>query len=204
MAISLVKGQKVSLKKEDGSSLKSFCVGANWGAITSTSKSFFGKTKTKTEAVDLDLSVALFAGQKLVDCVYFGKQKANGIQHSGDDRTGDVGGDDGLDNEVISIALESLDPAVEQLVFVLNSYTHINFDQIPFASIRLYEGTPDRVNTIFATYNVAKDATFAGKEAMILGKLYRHNGEWKFSAIGEPTADEKLETLLSQSVPKYL
>lgn len=201
MAISLVKGQKVSLKKEDGSALKSFCVGANWGAVSK--KGFFGHTKV--EPVDLDLSVALFdRNKRYVDCVYFGKQSASGIQHSGDDRTGDVGGDDGLDNEVISITLESLDPAIEQLVFVLNSYTHIDFDQIPFASIRLYEGTPERVNTTFATYNVAKDNTFAGKEAMILGKLYKHNGEWKFGAIGEPTADEKLESLLSQSVPKYL
>lgn len=33
MAISLVKGQKISLKKEDGSSLSNFCVGANWGVI---------------------------------------------------------------------------------------------------------------------------------------------------------------------------
>lgn len=51
---------------------------------------------------------------------------------------------------------------------------------------------------------MAKDVAFAGKEAMILGKLYKHNGEWKFSAIGEPTADSKLETLLKESVPKYL
>ncbi|WP_104690035.1 TerD family protein [Helicobacter felis] len=201
MAVNLVKGQKISLKKEDGGALKVFCVGANWGAISK--KGFFGNTKT--EAVDLDLSVALFGEQKnLLDCVYFGKQSAPGIRHSGDDRTGDVGGDDGLDNEVINIALDSLDPAVHQIVFMLNSYTHIDFDKIPFASIRLYEGSPDRVNSVFATYNVAKDTTFAGKEAMILGKLYKHDDEWKFSAIGEPTADDKLENLLVRSVPKYL
>ncbi|WP_163534597.1 TerD family protein [Helicobacter suis] len=199
--VSLVKGQKISLKKEDGNALKSFCVGANWGAISK--KGFFGNTKT--EAVDLDLSVGLFdQNKRLVDCVYFGKKASSGIKHSGDDRTGDVGGDDGLDNEIISLALDSLDPAIEQLVFVLNSYTHIDFDKIPFASIRLYEGTPERVQNIFASYNVAKDVAFAGKEAMILGKLYKHNGEWKFSAIGEPTADSKLETLLKESVPKYL
>jgi tellurium resistance protein TerZ len=27
---------------------------------------------------------------------------------------------------------------------------------------------------------------------MILGKLYKRNGEWKFSAIGEPTKDREL------------
>ena len=36
MAISLIKGQKISLKKDDGSSLVDFCVGANWGAISKT------------------------------------------------------------------------------------------------------------------------------------------------------------------------
>jgi tellurium resistance protein TerZ len=37
--------------------------------------------------------------------VYFGNLKAkNGsVKHSGDDLTGDMGGDDGLDNEVITV-----------------------------------------------------------------------------------------------------
>ncbi|WP_260425859.1 TerD family protein [Campylobacter rectus] len=34
MAINLIKGQKISLAKDDGERLQSFCVGANWGAIT--------------------------------------------------------------------------------------------------------------------------------------------------------------------------
>ncbi len=155
--------------------------------------------------MDLDLSVALFdANKRLIDCVYFGNKSANGVKHSGDDTIGDVGGDDGLDNEVISIALDKLDSIVEQIVFVLNSYTHIDFDQIPFVSVRLYEGTPDKVNSIFATYDIAKDSTFAKKEAMILCKLYKRNQEWRFSAIGEPTADKKLDQLLNNSVARFL
>ena len=200
MAISLTKGQKISLKKEDGSSLSSFCVGANWGAINE--KGFFG---TKTKAVDLDLSVVLINDTKQVcDVVYFGKTSAKGIKHSGDDRTGDVGGDDGLDNEIISIDLNNLENGVSQIFFVLNSYTHIEFDKIPFASIRLYEGTPTRVNKVFAQYNVANDASFQGREAMILAKLYKKDGEWKFSAIGEATRDKKLEELISNSIPNYI
>lgn len=200
MAISLTKGQKISLKKEDGSSLSSFCVGANWGAISE--KGFFG---TKTKAVDLDLSAVLINDTKQVcDVVYFGKTSAKGIKHSGDDRTGDVGGDDGLDNEIISIDLNNLENGVSQIFFVLNSYTHIEFDKIPFASIRLYEGTPTRVNKVFAQYNVANDASFQGREAMILAKLYKKDGEWKFSAIGEATRDKKLEELISNSIPNYI
>lgn len=39
---------------------------------------------------------------------------------------------------------------------------------------------------------------------MILGKLYKRNGEWKFAAIGEPMSDRKLDELILNSVVKYL
>lgn len=114
------------------------------------------------------------------------------------------GGDDGLDNEIISVDLARLNANVEQIFFVLNSYNQIDFDKIPFASIRLYEGTPTKVNKVFASYNIVRDSAFAYKVAMILGKLYKRNGEWKFSAIGEPTSDRKLDELILNSVVKYL
>ncbi len=200
MAVSLTKGQKISLKKDDGSSLSQFCVGANWGAITE--KGLFG---SKIVPVDLDLSVVCAnANRGIQNIIYFGNKTAPGIHHSGDDLVGDTDGDDGLDNEIISIDLRSVDSSVEQIVFVINSYNLIDFDKIPFASIRLYEGTPTSVNKVFATYNIAHDSTFAHKVAMILGKLYKRNGEWKFSAIGEPTADRTLQALIDQSVVKFL
>lgn len=200
MAINLVKGQKISLAKDSGERLINFCVGANWGAITQ--KGFF---RDKIVPVDLDLSVAMFNVHKqFCDVVYFGKKSAPGIFHSGDDLTGDVGGDDGLDNEIISVELNRINDDVEQIFFVLNSYNQVDFDKIPFASIRLYEGTPQRVNKVFATYEITRDSAFAYKVAMILGKLYKRNGEWKFCAIGEPTNDRRLEDLIMRSVVKYL
>lgn len=200
MAINLVKGQKISLAKDNGERLINFCVGANWGAITQ--KGFF---RDKIVPVDLDLSVVMFDRyRQYYDIVYFGKKSAPGIFHSGDDLTGDVGGDDGLDNEIISIELNRLDDNVEQIFFVLNSYNQVNFDKIPFASIRLYEGTPNRVNKVFARYEITRDSAFAYKVAMILGKLYKRDGGWKFSAIGEPTNDRRLDELITRSVVKYL
>lgn len=110
MAISLIKGQKISLKKDDGSSLVNFCVEANWGAISKTG--LFGNTKTVP--VDLDLSLVCFDSNKnLKNVVYFGNKSASGIVHSGDDLTGDVDGDDGLDNEIISIDLSRVDSNVD-------------------------------------------------------------------------------------------
>ena len=200
MAVNLVKGQKISLKKENGSDLTSFCVGANWGKIEK--KGFFGGLKK--EAVDLDLSAALFDSNKqLVDVVYYGNLQVSGVKHSGDDLVGDDE-DDGLDNEVIQVNLPQLNPNVEQVVFILNSFKGQDFATIPYASIRLYEGTPDRVNEIFATYEVAKEPQFAGYVSMILGKLYKRNGEWKFSAIGEPTKDKKLQDTINSVAQRYL
>jgi len=201
MAINLVKGQKINLKKNNGADLNSFCVGANWGMIET--KGFFGGNKKVS--VDLDLSVGMFDEKKnLSEIVYFGNLKASGIQHSGDDLTGDEDGDDGLDNEIVMVNLSQIPANIEQVVFVLNSYKQQDFATIPFASIRLYEGTPERVDEVVATYEIANDPKFAGYVSMILGKLYRRNGEWKFSAIGEPTKDKKLEQTLQTVQQKFL
>ncbi len=200
MAISLAKGQKISLKKENGTVLTTFCIGANWGKIDG--KGFFGGAK-KID-VDLDLSVGVFGADKnLAGIVYFGNLNEPGISHSGDDRGGDDD-DDGLDNEVVVVNLSQIPDNIDQVVFVLNSYEGEDFAKIPFAQIRLYEGTPESVNEVVATYNIASDAKFSGFVAMVLGKLYRRNGEWKFSAIGEPTKDTKLEDTLRTVAQKYV
>jgi len=192
MSINLVKGQKISLVKDNGNKLDSFCVGANWGMIEKNG--FFGKKK---KAVDLDLSVGLYDENKnLLDVVYFGNLKVPGIVHSGDDLTGDSDGDDGFDNEVIQVKLSSVPEMVKHIVFILNSYNGDDFQTIPYASIRLYEGTPTRVNNVVAKYNIASDNSYAGHVSMLLGKLYKRNDEWKFAAIGMPTKDRKLEQTL--------
>ena len=203
MAISLAKGQKISLKKDNGSNLESFCIGANWGMIES--KGFFGGVKK--EEVDLDLSVGMFDENKNItkeNIIYFGNLRGAGVQHSGDDTGGDADGDDGLDNEVITVNLSQIPANIHQVVFVLNSYKNQDFATIPFATIRLYEGTPTNVKEVVATYEIASDSKFAGYTAMVLGKLYRRNGEWKFSAIGEPTKDTELGKTLQTVQQNYL
>lgn len=200
MAISLQKGQRISLAKDNGSQLDAICVGVNWGAIEK--KSFFG---TKKEAVDLDASVALFdANKEMKGLVYFGQLVGPGIRHSGDDRTGDVDGDDGLDNEVIQIKLSDLPAECEQVVVVLNSFKGQDFKVIPFASIRIYEGTPTRVDSEFARYDLVNDPSFHGSKSMVLGKFYRKDNEWKFTTIGAPCPDSRLEGLLKRVALEYV
>ena len=191
MSISLVKGQKIDLRKNDGSVLRNICVGVNWGAIEK--KGFFG---TKKVAVDLDASCAVFDNNNnLIDLIYFGQlnSKDGSIQHSGDDLTGDIDGDDGLDNEIILVNLDKLSKDAKNVVFILNSFKGQDFASIPFASIRIYEGSPQRVNEVFATFNIASDPKFSSYVSMVMAKIYKKNNEWKFSTIGEPTKDRKLQ-----------
>jgi tellurium resistance protein TerZ len=201
MAINLEKGQRISLEKPNGSKLQNICVGINWGAIEK--RGFFG---TKKEAVDLDASCALYDENKnLQEVIYFGnlKSKNGSVRHSGDDLTGDVGGDDGLDNEVITVDLANLSPSTTYVAFVLNSFRGQDFGDIPYASIRMFEGTPTRVNEVFAKFNITGGG-FAGHVSMVMGVFYKRNGEWKFNAIGEPTKDRKLQETVQTVTQRYL
>ncbi|MFB2119806.1 TerD family protein [Parapedobacter sp. 2B3] len=203
MAINLQKGQRINLKKDNGAILQNICVGVNWGAIEK--KGWLGGISK--EAVDLDASCALLdAGKNVLDVVYFGnlKSKDGAIKHSGDDLTGDMDGDDGLDNEIITLDFSRLHSSVEYVAFVLNSFRGHDFGTIPFASIRIYEGTPTRVNDVFATYNIAKGEGFAGHVSMVMGVFYKRSNEWKFNAIGEPTKDRKLEETVRTVQQNYL
>lgn len=220
MAISLEKGQRINLEKSDGSKLTNFCVGCNWGAII-TGAGLFGFGKT-TKDVDLDLSCIMFnANGQLVDHIYSplykreflarygmppGKVYSNeyAFRHSGDDLKGDQGGDDGLDNEIITVDLSVVSPEIDQIFFFLNNCGREDFSQIPYASIRMYEGTPQRVKEVFASYNVAAEPRYRGMTALVMGKLYRRNGEWKFSAIGDAFPDTNICETIKRIATTYV
>lgn len=204
MAINLQKGQRISLEKTNGTKLQQVCVGINWGAIVK--KGLFG-IGSSTVAVDLDASCAVYdENKKLLEVVYFGNlgSKDGAVKHSGDDLTGDMGGDDGLDNEVITVDFSRLNSSAAYVAFVLNSFRGQDFASIPFASIRIYEGSPKRVTEVFAKYDIANGEGFAGHVSMVLGVFYKKNGEWKFNAIGEPTKDRKLEQTVQTVTQNYL
>ncbi len=219
MAINLTKGQKIDLRKESGASLTNFCVGVNWGAIET--KGLFGLSKSK-KSVDLDLSCILIDdNNKFCDHIYsplynidflqkFGLPKGklnsvdNALRHTGDDLQGDTGGDDGLDNEIITVDLNMIDNKVTKIYFFLNNVGAEDFAQIPYAKIRMYEGTPTHVKEVFASYNVSAEPGYSGKKALIMGKLYKRNNEWKFDAIGDPTADKFLGETIQLIINSYL
>jgi tellurium resistance protein TerZ len=205
MPINLIKGQKIDLRKASGASLVEFCVGVNWGAIEAKG-GFLGLGKKVTN-VDLDLSAVLLnADGQLCDHIYSplyrkdsldkcglppGKLSAadGALRHTGDDQAGDSGGDDGLDNEVITVNLALVPGNVKQIFFFINNCGQEDFSQIPYAKIRMFEGTPTKVKEVFASYNISAESQYAGRRAMILGRLYQRGEEWKFAAIGDPTED---------------
>lgn len=221
MAIRLEKGQRINLEKESGAKLTSFCVGCNWGAVTK--KTFFGLS-TSVVDVDLDLSCLMFDEQgNPIDHIYsplyrFGDRKIglpNGkldsidraLHHTGDDQQGDQNGDDGLDNEIITVDLNRVNHKVNSIVFFLNIYNNDDyqgdFSGIPYASIRMYEGTPTKVNQVFAQYDVATKTDCVGKRGLVMGKLYRRNGEWKFNAIGDAFEDKTIVNTIARVMKDY-
>ncbi|MDR3266400.1 MAG: tellurium resistance TerZ family protein [Tannerella sp.] len=227
MAIRLEKGQRINLEKNDGKKLTEFCVGVNWGAIEYDAQEpsgFFGfgrKTVKKVLDVDLDLSCVMFnANYQICDHLYSplykpellakfglppGKLVANNnaMKHSGDDLEGDKGGDDGLDNEIISVNLNALKPEVEQIFFFLNNVGNEDFSMIPYAKIRMYEGTPSKVVNVYAEYNVVSEFQYTGKKALIMAKLYKKDGVWKFNAIGDAFEDQFLGQTIQRIVQSY-
>lgn len=222
MAIRLEKGQRINLEKETGAKLTNFCVGCNWGAIIQ--KTFFGLSH-KVVDVDLDLSCLMFDAEgKPVDHIWsplyrFGNSKIGlptgkldsldrALHHTGDDLTGDQDGDDGLDNEIITVDLNRVNPSICSIVFFLNIYNNNeysgDFSGIPYASIRMFEGTPDKApKQVFASYNVATKTDCIGMRGLVMGKLYRHNGEWKFAAIGDAFPDPSIVNTIVRVMQDY-
>ncbi len=233
MAIRLEKGQRINLEKETGAKLTNFCVGCNWGMIETGNTvevvdkpGFFGvgrETHFEKEkvSVDLDLSCILVntAGE-VVDYIYSPEYRVdflaqNGmppgkvdtvdhaLHHSGDDREGDADGDDGLDNEIITVDLSKINSNVNQIFFFLNNCGTEDFSQIPYAAIRMYEGTPEKVQHVFAQYDVASTPQYKGKLALIMGKLYRRGNDWKFAAIGDAFEDANLCLTIKRILTDY-
>lgn len=228
MAIQLEKGQRIDLVKKDRfnfdkqEKLTKFCVGCNWGAVVE--KSFFGLFKNTVD-VDLDLSCLMFdANGKPVDHIWsplyrFANHNVglpNGkldsldraLHHTGDDLTGDQDGDDGLDNEIITVDLSRVNSQICSIVFFLNIYNNNeyrgDFSGIPYASIRMFEGTPNvPPKQVFASYNVATKTECAGMRALVMGKLYRRNGDWKFAAIGDAFPDPSIVNTIARVIKDY-
>lgn len=114
--------------------------------------------------------------------------KDGSIRHSGDNRTGDGDGDD----ESITVDLNRIPANVKTLMFTVNSFTGQSFEKVENAYCRLINA---QNNQEVAKFNLSCQG---GHTALIVAKLYRHNGEWKMHAIGETAAGRTFHDLMPQ------
>lgn len=186
MAISLAKGQKISLEKEAGGALTRIVMGLGWDVAQK--KGFLGKLSGPA-SVDLDASCIMFDGNRqAVDAIWFQQlnSKDGSIRHTGDNLTGAGDGDD----EQIIVDLTQVPANVQSLVFVVNSFTGQNFSQIENAFCRVVNGSS---NQEIARYNLSAQGAHT---AQIMAKIYRHNGEWKMHALGEIASGRTFHELM--------
>ncbi|MDE6775443.1 MAG: TerD family protein [Ruminococcus sp.] len=190
MSVSLQKGQKVSLTKGNAG-LSRVIVGLGWDEAQQKR----GLFAPKPQAIDCDASALVLRGGRLTqngDMGYFGHLKHNSgaVIHMGDNLTGAGEGDD----EQIIIELSKVPADCDKIVIVANIYQAVqrrqHFGLIRNAYIRLVDG---RTNAEMCRYNLTDD--YSGMTALVFGEVYRHNGEWKFNAMGQGTNDPGLAEL---------
>ncbi|MFJ6729017.1 TerD family protein [Streptomyces sp. NPDC091281] len=165
--VSLQKNQTVSLVKGGAPLLSQVKMGLGW------EPAYRGKD------IDLDASVIAYGPQRNhIDSCYFGKLTIlNGaIKHSGDNLTGEGGGDD----EVIVVDLGRIPQEVSGLVFTVNSFTGQKFTEVAKAYCRLLDAATGEELVRF-------DLTSAeAQTGVMMAKLIRqYSGEWEMTAMGE-------------------
>lgn len=189
MGINLQKGQKIDLTKNGGSGLRSVMVGLGWDEAPRRGGLF-----KAPEPIDCDASVILCGSNgKIVNSsnvndslVYFGnlKHSSGAIIHQGDNLTGEGDGDD----EQIMVNLQKVPSNIDKMVFVVNIYDarvrNQHFGMINNAFIRLVDND---THTEICKFNLSEN--YNNMTGLVVGEIYRRNGEWKFNAIGQPVQE---------------
>lgn len=177
--ISLVKGARIDLTKGNPG-LDKILVGLGWDVNTNGGADF-----------DLDVEVFLLnANGKVVSpqhVVFYNNLNSpdGAVKHNGDNRTGIGDGDD----ETISIQLSQVSPEVQKIIFAVTIYKanerKQNFGQVNNAYIRVMDETTGQQ---LCRFDLTEDySTFISVK---VGEVYRHNGEWKFGALGEGSTND--------------
>ena len=174
MAISLTKGQNVSLSKTDPN-LKNVLVGLGWDTRSTDGQDF-----------DLDTSVFMATENGKVPSdrhfIFYNQlvSPCGGVEHTGDNLTGDGDGDD----ESVIVRLDKVESNIKSLFITVTIHDaearRQNFGQVSNAFVRIVNNdTSDEI----VRFDLSED--YSTETAMVFGEIYRHNGEWKFRAIGQ-------------------
>jgi len=226
MAINLVKGQTIDLRKNDGGEgydLSSVTIGLGWDVRQQKSAGgFLGKLFSGgEEETEYDLDAIAFLldkngkvantgrtvqannGRNISlyegDVVYFNSMKhpSGHIWLTGDNRTGAGDGDD----EQIIVKLDSLDQRYERILFIVAIYqgrkNNQHFGMVENAFIRAVDNRGKEI----ARFSLSGDSTYNGMCSMTFAEVYRRDCSWKFRALGDPhPTDNFLEILKGYTV----
>ncbi len=173
MSLNLTKGQKIELTKGNPG-LKKIKIGLGWDVDKYSGGNF-----------DLDASAILLneTGKctNNKDVVYFNnlKHDSGAVIHSGDNLTGAGEGDD----EVITVDFEKVPKNVSKIMFTINIYEanmrKQNFGMVSNSFARAVDDSGKEI----LKYELGED--YSTETGIIACEVYRHNGEWKFAAIGQ-------------------
>ena len=174
MALSLQKGGNLSLSKA-APNLTNILIGLGWDVRT-----------TDGAAFDLDASLFMVGDTGKVrsdaDFIFYNQAKSScgSVEHTGDNRTGEGEGDD----ESVKVNLANVPANVSRLVVTVTIHDaqarQQSFGQVGGAFMRVINSAD---NSEIARFDLSED--YSTETAMIFGEVYRHNGEWKFKAIGQ-------------------
>ena len=174
MALSLSKGGNLSLTKTDPN-LNKLLIGLGWDERATSGAEF-----------DLDASIFLLGANGRVrgdqDFIFYNQLKSadGAVEHTGDNRSGAGDGDD----EVIKINLTTLAADVDKVVITVTIHDAQargqNFGQVDNAFIRVVN---EETGAEVVRFDLGED--YSVETAMVFGEIYRHNGEWKFRAVGQ-------------------
>jgi tellurium resistance protein TerD len=176
MAVSLAKGQRVSLEKI-APGLTEVFVGLGWDI------------KSVDTGVDFDLDASVFllgSNDKLISDKHFvffnnltSPDPAKSIEHTGDNLTGAGDGDD----EVIKVKLAQVPAEVEKVVITVTIHEaqerKQNFGQVQNAFVRIVNLQNEQE---VVRYDLVED--YSTETALIMAELYRKDGEWRLNAVG--------------------
>ena len=174
MAITLVKGQKIDLTKGNPS-LRKVVIGLGWDTNKYSGGFDF----------DLDSSVFLVGANGKTnhdeDFIFYNnlESRNKAVVHTGDNRTGEGDGDD----EQILLEFAKMPTDVDKMAVAVTIHEAMergqNFGQVSNAYVRVVN---EETNEEVLRYDLGED--FSIETAIVVCEIYRHNGEWKFSAIG--------------------
>ena len=215
MAVSLKKGQGVSLKKNEYN-LSKVTIGLGWDVNEQkTGGGLLGFLSKKPKEYDLDVVAFLLNENGKVndlgpienghpslkngDVVYFNNLKhfSGQIWLTGDNRDGAGSGDD----EQIIVNLNSLPDKYTKVVFVVQIYkgksNNQDFSKVQNAFIRAV----DARGTEMTRFDLSGDSSYANHCSITFAELAREDGgSWKFTAIGTPHEEDSFV----YSLKKYI